>query len=1104
MKIRIRKMILLVISLILYACLFATTLKEFQYPQDRTTRALWDPLMVFDAESDTYSLTINAVEWDGSNFHVNGFWGHNYMYRFDAQGNYVDYYEIPNMNIKDTAFDGTYMYGAYLSTVHCWNPSTGNAVQGNYIDVEGHTLRALAYDEVTDTFWSGNWGDDIINFNRDGEILSSYPWDGALYGLAYDNDPHGPFLYAHSQDPLCMVYKLDPANDLEVVDTFDSSTLGPLFCQAGGACVMNDWDSDHRSLAVVIMANPAYVAILDLGWNLPVTSPGELHDVSIVPDPNGLLEAEILWTCPTVDFVGNELTDIDEVRIYNNNVLIYTDTEPVIGESNSYVDSSVLFPMNCTYRIVGYNDSGEGVPVEIMVRVGEDVPNYVENLNLEADPPGTLTGTLTWENPTFGLNGGILLSPILGYHIVRSDAVAFEVSGIVTEFVDDTVSEAGAYSYTVQPFNTWGNGGIASSDVVLISEAGLLVDEDFSVSVPPFGWEIQGINYGNWQQLDNNIAGGESPEVLFSSAIPLDGFTALTTMPLNTTGANSLHLEFKHAVDNYLGGYTVGVKTTSNGGLTWNDVVNYEIEDHIMPEEVVMDFTTPDVGSENCQVGFFFDGYIYWLYYWYIDDVLVSMNLMDPGTIEGQVTLNGGDGQVEDVLITAGNYSTNPDAEGYYSIEVPPFTYEVTATLADYADSTVSEVTILEGQATTNIDFALDALFYSPGNLDIEGYELTWDAAGTLNGTCTGFEEAQVGIFPPTDWMLLSPDGGTGWMAVPEGMAPIPGWIGPLEITSCPDGGVAQAYCTWSTGGATYNDQWIVSPKVTIQEGDVLDFWMILYVPDYSDHLELRLSTNSQNDVSDFDIVVDELDFDSEFSDDWENHIYLLSDYVEPGTQVYVAFREFLEDNSSYGNAIAIDNIKIGDSALTIDNGPGDAIANSSRNDKKGSTRATRNPGDRALTGYNVYLDDELHGFTEELSWTFENADPSIEHLAGVESVYEDGISDRSVIRIGTYNGGASEDIVPFTTLSDNYPNPFNPTTTIKYSLSALDEVSITVYNIKGQKVKTLVDDKLEAGCHNITWNGDNDCGKKVSSGVYFYKMKTSSFSKTKKMLLLK
>jgi len=94
--------------------------------------------------------------------------------------------------------------------------------------------------------------------------------------------------------------------------------------------------------------------------------------------------------------------------------------------------------------------------------------------------------------------------------------------------------------------------------------------------------------------------------------------------------------------------------------------------------------------------------------------------------------------------------------------------------------------------------------------------------------------------------------------------------------------------------------------------------------------------------------------------------------------------------------------------------------------------------------------------------------------------------------------------ILQFTDNLKNYPNPFNPETTISYRLAEDSDVEISVYNVKGQKVRTLVNDIFSAGQHSVVWTGDNDLGQKVSSGIYFYKFTTGDYTTTKKMILMK
>ena len=88
--------------------------------------------------------------------------------------------------------------------------------------------------------------------------------------------------------------------------------------------------------------------------------------------------------------------------------------------------------------------------------------------------------------------------------------------------------------------------------------------------------------------------------------------------------------------------------------------------------------------------------------------------------------------------------------------------------------------------------------------------------------------------------------------------------------------------------------------------------------------------------------------------------------------------------------------------------------------------------------------------------------------------------------------------------LHQNYPNPFNPTTTIKYDLPQDASTTITIYSILGQEVKTLVNGFEKAGFNNIVWDGTNDLGNKVATGVYIYKIRAGKFTSNKKMIMLK
>jgi hypothetical protein len=88
--------------------------------------------------------------------------------------------------------------------------------------------------------------------------------------------------------------------------------------------------------------------------------------------------------------------------------------------------------------------------------------------------------------------------------------------------------------------------------------------------------------------------------------------------------------------------------------------------------------------------------------------------------------------------------------------------------------------------------------------------------------------------------------------------------------------------------------------------------------------------------------------------------------------------------------------------------------------------------------------------------------------------------------------------------LSQNVPNPFNPTTQVSFSLPKAANVNLTIYNVLGQQVKTLVNQEMSAGVQTIEWDGTDNSGRTVASGVYFYRLSADEFQATKKMLMLK
>lgn len=98
-----------------------------------------------------------------------------------------------------------------------------------------------------------------------------------------------------------------------------------------------------------------------------------------------------------------------------------------------------------------------------------------------------------------------------------------------------------------------------------------------------------------------------------------------------------------------------------------------------------------------------------------------------------------------------------------------------------------------------------------------------------------------------------------------------------------------------------------------------------------------------------------------------------------------------------------------------------------------------------------------------------------------------------------------SDDVMAPAKLSiGNYPNPFNPETTIRFALPASGLVKLSVYNVRGQKVRTLVNDTCPQGVQSVVFNGRDDACNTLASGVYLYRLEAAGKSITNKMLLVK
>lgn len=286
-----------------------------------------------------------------------------------------------------------------------------------------------------------------------------------------------------------------------------------------------------------------------------------------------------------------------------------------------------------------------------------------------------------------------------------------------------------------------------------------------------------------------------------------------------------------------------------------------------------------------------------------------------------------------------------------------------------------------------------------------------------------GVESFEGSPFPPEGWKKITNFGGSGWQQIAVG-SEVPGFQSnvPLVVDGAPGGGGAVAMASWVTGDADsllstgqQTDQWLITPQIqNVQDGDSLKFYLKYFLK-FGDNLDILISTTVADSVDSFNVVVTSLNFDNGSSNDWIKHSFALTDFVDPGSNIYIAFRERVNDTENEGDALFLDLVEV----------------------------------------------------------------PNL------------------------VTGVAEEPTLPIKfELSQNYPNPFNPSTQITFSLPQSAEVNLTIHNLLGHVVATLIDrEHYSSGSHTIRFDASH-----LPNGVYFYKIEAGDLNlqAVKKMTLLK
>jgi len=209
----------------------------------------------------------------------------------------------------------------------------------------------------------------------------------------------------------------------------------------------------------------------------------------------------------------------------------------------------------------------------------------------------------------------------------------------------------------------------------------------------------------------------------------------------------------------------------------------------------------------------------------------------------------------------------------------------------------------------------------------------------------------------------------------------------------------------------------------------------------------------------------------------WASYMYNLTQHIDDATSFKVAF-QYHDCGGEWGYGVAIDNIAIKE---------GDDFTWLTVSPYKGTAVAIGNLNDSISVQIGVYGTDDNFTIAEDIVIASDNSELTVQIGVGVEvAIDESGLT-------------------PFEfALHQNYPNPFNPETNIQFDVAENSDVNVSIFNIMGQKVATLVNGNMDAGIYHIKWNGLSDKGIALPSGMYFYKMKSSEYQSVKKLVLVK
>jgi len=689
---------------------------EVTAPDFNNSRAMWDLAFWFDLPG-TYH---GGIATDGIHFYTALITGGEF-YRYDMDGSNPVQFTIPGVSkISGMTYDGEYFYAVnnevnFVFKLDLANETYVGGFPAAHPGFWG-APQCIAYDPNLDNGNGGFWISEFFNLgaiSMTGTSLInaiSLGWD-VIQGMAYDpyTDPQNPCLWLFTgPGGAASIFQQWDINTMAYTGVShnchpDNPYFGSTLYSAGRGCFpYNNGEGKFLIASVIMTSSPSLVMVYELcDVALPI-APGPVTNLTVTPGATGVLNAEIAWTNPVLTEEGGILIQLSAIKIYGNDILIHTISNPEIGGSETYT-VSVTQAGEYTYRVVAENSFGASMPSIVVSWIGHDVPAAPENVTLVKNGQ---TAELSWLAVTTGLHEGYFTLEGIIYDIFRYPGAVAVASNLTESIFSESIeSLQGYYFYRVVAKNDFGNGGYTDSKTGVFCDVQTLpYFESFENNGThfPICWEQEFVEQNTLWEVKKDIPtiDGEYVAEMRIHIINTE-ITKLITPPLDLSGAGNYVLSFWSAPRGATAPFDilrVFYKTSADGEWILLD----EFAPQFYSWDIIQNWKKRTYALPNGTAEYFiaFEAEIFHIGVW-ID----AISVFDAQIITGTVTDGTDPIEGAKVELIGTELFAFTDVDGKYDIlDVGLGDYNLKATKLGYYDQTES---ITVSQSITVKDFAL-------------------------------------------------------------------------------------------------------------------------------------------------------------------------------------------------------------------------------------------------------------------------------------------------------------------------------------------------------------------------------------------------------------